>query len=362
MKKLSVFHALLFLLPLTGAGLAATVRFRIIDLSGKPISGVAINYSWTAMPPAFPGGGVATTDAEGRATVSHPCGISTGSCCVLTSAVSYSISREGFWFDHTNGSIGCGLGSSDRLVTGTTTPPFAVVSAASFTPTQASEMISAAFGANLAPATVSATTSPLPTRLAGRSIFVRDVNGGMGKLALMLFVSPTQINYVTPAGLTSGRGDIRLLDENWNEIRSGFIEIRRIAPAVFTANANGEGVPAAVITRVRPGNAQTVEPIAQFDEAQKKFVPLPIDLGPETEIVVLSLFGTGWRQVDSAADVVVRIGGVECPVEYVGKQPTIEGLDQINVRLPRSLAGAGSAVVIVAVNGVFANLAQIGIK
>ncbi|MCI0746677.1 MAG: hypothetical protein L0Y58_14850 [Verrucomicrobia subdivision 3 bacterium] len=90
-----------------------------------------------------------------------------------------------------------------------------------------------------------------------------------------------------------------------------------------------------MITRVRPGNVQTVEPVAQFDEAQRRFITLPIDLGPETEFVVLSLFGTGWRQVDSARDVMVKIGGVECPVEYVGNQPTIEGLDQINVRLPR---------------------------
>jgi uncharacterized protein (TIGR03437 family) len=117
-----------------------------------------------------------------------------------------------------------------------------------------------------------------------------------------------------------------------------------------------------VITRLRPGNAQTVEPVAQFDEAQRRFVPLPIDLGPETEFVVLSLFGTGWRQVDSIRDVTVRIGGANCSVEYAGRQPTIEGLDQINVRLPRSLAGAGSLFVFVSVNGFSANPVQIGIK
>jgi uncharacterized protein (TIGR03437 family) len=60
--------------------------------------------------------------------------------------------------------------------------------------------------------------------------------------------------------------------------------------------------------------------------------------------------------------VTVKISGIECPVEYAGKQPTIEGLDQMNVRLPRSLAGAGSPFVIVNVNGVFANPVQIGIK
>jgi uncharacterized protein (TIGR03437 family) len=355
-----LFHAFLLLLLPTATGLASTVRFRIIDLSGKPISGVAINYSWTAMPPAFPGSGVATTDAEGRAAVSHPCGPSLGSCCLLTSAVSYSINKQGFRFNHTNGSIGCGLATSDQLVVGTNLPPLAVVSAASFLSTQSSEMITAAFGADLATTTESATL-PLKTTLAGRSVLIRDVNG-VEKFALMLFVSPTQINYIMPSELTSGLASVRLLDENRNEIRGGLIEIRRVAPGVFTANANGEGVPAAVITRVRPGNVQTVEPVARFDEAQRRFVPLPIDLGPETEFVVLSLFGTGWRQVGSAADVVVRISGVECPVEYAGKQPTIEGLDQMNVRLPRALAGAGVAVVIVTVNGVFANPVQIGIK
>jgi len=185
MKKLWIFHALLFLLPLTVTGLASTVRFRIIDLSGKPISGVAINYSWIAMPPAFPGSGVATTDAEGRATVSHPCGPSLGSCCLLTSAVSYSISRQGFRFNHVNGSIGCGLAVSDQLVLGTNLPPLTAISAASFLPTQTSEMITAAFGADLATTTASATL-PLPATLAGRSVLIRDVNG-VEKFALMLF-------------------------------------------------------------------------------------------------------------------------------------------------------------------------------
>src|SRR5262249_21173223 len=80
---------------------------------------------------------------------------------------------------------------------------------------------------------------------------------------------------------------------------------------------------------------------------QRKFVPLQIDLGPEAEFVVLTLFGTGWRQFGLLSNTKVTVGGVECPVEYVGKQPTFEGLDQINERVWLSLNGNGNVYFIV---------------
>src|SRR5262249_4147081 len=124
-------------------------------------------------------------------------------------------------------------------------------------------------------------------------------------------------------------------------------EIAKISAGVFTANADGVGAPSGLITRVKPDGAQIIEPAAVFDDSQRKFLPLSIDLGPETEFVVLTLFGTGWRQFGSQSNTKVMVGGVDCPVEYVGKQPTFEGLDQINARLPRDLIGKGEVDVIV---------------
>ena len=95
-----------------------------------------------------------------------------------------------------------------------------------------------------------------------------------------------------------------------------------------------------------------------------------MDLGPDDEFLVLALFGTGWRQA-ALSEVSVRIYraneagvvfNVQCPVEYVGKQPTYEGLDQINVRLPRELAGKGDAVVTVSFGNLYMPVNEVQLK
>jgi uncharacterized protein (TIGR03437 family) len=263
----------------------------------------------------------------------------------MTVSYSYSLKKNGYIFTRNTyyyRPLGAVPAYDDRLplIQGTNLPAWANVSAASFVnnPIIANEMILAGFGADLAQRTEIAT-EPLPTTLAGRRVLVKDLEGAE-KAAKLLFVSPGQINYVTPGGLTPGPAQIRLVDENGSLIRVGLAEIRYLSPAIFTANADGKGVPAAVIVRVKPGNVQNYEPVSQFDQQQQRFVPLALDLGPEDEFLVLSLFGTGWRLAQREY-VSVQIGGIDCPIEYVGKQPTLEGLDQINARLPRALIGIG---------------------
>jgi uncharacterized protein (TIGR03437 family) len=58
----------------------------------------------------------------------------------------------------------------------------------------------------------------------------------------------------------------------------------------------------------------------------------------------------------------VKIGRIDCPVEYVGKQPTVEGLDQFNARLPRTLIGLGEVNVEVRIGGILANIVQLKFK
>jgi uncharacterized protein (TIGR03437 family) len=115
-----------------------------------------------------------------------------------------------------------------------------------------------------------------------------------------------------------------------------------------------------VILRVRADGSRQYEPVAQYNDAERRWVPIPIDLGPETDRIILSLFGTGWRQISSMADVTVELipvvdrnapgNPVRRPaIQYAGRQPTIPGLDQINLELPRDLVGKGETSVAVRV-------------
>jgi uncharacterized protein (TIGR03437 family) len=67
------------------------------------------------------------------------------------------------------------------------------------------------------------------------------------------------------------------------------------------------------------------------------------------------LGGTGFRNRSSLGNVRVTIGGVEAPVEYAGPQPPFAGQDQLNVRLPRSLAERGLVTLRMTADGADAN-------
>ncbi len=223
------------------------------------------------------------------------------------------------------------------------TPRVTSVSAASFTSggALASESIVAAFGDNLAAATASAALLPLPTTLGGVSVSVTD-SAGVERLAPLFFVSPGQINCMIPAGTAAGVAKVRV------QGHVGYVTIEAVAPGLFTANASGSGIPAAVGLRVS-GGVQTLLPS----------LTTPIDLGPETDEVFLLLFGTGIRGGTSTT---VKIGGIDAPVAYAGAQGTMAGLDQVNVKLPRVLAGRGEVDLVLTVDGKAANTVRVRIK
>ena len=56
------------------------------------------------------------------------------------------------------------------------------------------------------------------------------------------------------------------------------------------------------------------------------------------------------------------IGGVPATVVYAEAQPRSAGLDQVNVYVPRSLAGAGQVPVVLTADGVTANVVTVNIK
>lgn len=219
------------------------------------------------------------------------------------------------------------------------------LSAASYFNALALESIAAAFGSDLAATTQSATQLPLPLTLGGTRVLVKD-SAGVERAAPLFFVSPQQVNYLVPAGTAPGSAEITVFNGE-TMVGREITPLYSFVPGLFSANASGTGVAAAVALRVRADGSQQYEPVARYDAAQKQFVPLPLDLGPATERVYLLLFGTGIR-FGSATPLWVRFewaaGGGTCQyveTAYAGPQGDLAGLDQVNVLLPRRLFGAG---------------------
>jgi uncharacterized protein (TIGR03437 family) len=236
----------------------------------------------------------------------------------------------------------------------------ASLSAASYNGELARESIAAAFGENLASETAVAASLPLPTTLAGVTVKVKD-SAGVERNAPLFFVSPGQINYLIPSGTASGIASIGV-QRGASIVASETAPIAAVAPGLFAANANGQGVAAAVALRVRANGAQGVEPVARFDQQAGRFVSLPIDLGPADEQVFLILFGTGFRGRSGLGAVKVSIGGEPAEALFAGEAPGFAGLDQANVRLPRSLAGKGEVGILFTVDNRSANEVTVSVR
>jgi uncharacterized protein (TIGR03437 family) len=125
-----------------------------------------------------------------------------------------------------------------------------------------------------------------------------------------------------------------------------------VGPGIFTANMNGAGVFAGQVIRVQADGSQTVTNPAVWNDAQKSYVEAPIDLGGVGDRVFLVLYGTG---LSHAASATATADGVSLPVTYFGPQGQFPGIDQVNVQVPPSMAGAGLVTLTIAADGQTAN-------
>ena len=179
---------------------------------------------------------------------------------------------------------------------------------------------------------------------------------GTTRRATVFFSNSEQINFVAPDGLAPGLARIAISDAAGVLTSTTTAQLQKVAPGLFTANASGRGVAAAVALRVENNGSQTNVPVFQcigplFCTASRLEVA-------DDRPVYLSLYGTGIR---GGASVRVSIGGTAIPVVYAGPQGQFQGLDQINVRLPASLRGKGETDLVLIVDGVSSNPVKIGI-
>ncbi len=243
--------------------------------------------------------------------------------------------------------------------------PVASVSAASFLGARiAPESIVAAFGVGMATGVEVATNLPLPTTLLGTTVRVMD-STLMERAAPLFFVAPSQVNYQVPPGTADGAATVTIA-VNGNIVGTGVMTVARVAPGLFGANANGQGVAAAVILRIRNG-VQSFEPVAIFDSGLGRLVPIPIDLGPASDTVYVLFYGTGFRNRTSAQNISVNLGGTVKTLnpslfEDGFAAPGFVGLDQANVLLPRTLSGSGVINVVLTVDNQPSNTVQLSFR
>jgi uncharacterized protein (TIGR03118 family) len=215
-----------------------------------------------------------------------------------------------------------------------------VVNAASFSAIIAPGAFSAIFGSGLAATTRAWTTTDfadgkLPTQLDGVGVTID------GKPAYVYFVSPTQVDVITPADSATGPVAVTVMN-NGVPSASANAQLQSVAPAFFSA---GKYV---VATHA---NGMLVAP--------SNFLP---GSSPATQGETIAMYGTGFgatatavdgqiatSPVNLAAPPTVTIGTASAVVTFAGR--TGAGLDQINVTIPTGLPGGVMDVPVTANSG-----------
>jgi uncharacterized protein (TIGR03437 family) len=171
----------------------------------------------------------------------------------------------------------------------------------------------------------------------------------------VFYASPSQVNFRIPPGTASGAASLSIASAG--TVTRAAMQIAAVSPGIF--QLNGTALAAAQVARVRSGQPTVLEAVYLVG-AGNAVLPLPIDLGPATDAVYLTIYATGLQNAKSVA---VTVGGQTVPVLYAGVQGTYDGLDQVNLGpVPRSLTGRGRVNIVLTADGETANPVELAIK
>lgn len=244
------------------------------------------------------------------------------------------------------------IASAGGLLNGQSSPPpVRVTSAASYQSAVAPESLAALFGTSLVSDSGGAlpnASGAWPTELNGISVEVNNRKAGI------LFVTPEQIDFWVPAQTETGSATVTAKRPNGTVIASATVEVRRTAPALFSADSTGRG-PGTILNSV----IHQLEPFV---------VQTPENPG-EDKRTRLTMYGTGLRfagppdsrPADGNVAAYVKVqttngaDAVNLTVEYAGPAPYYSGLDQVDVVLPASLDGEGIVTVTLATEDLVSN-------
>jgi uncharacterized protein (TIGR03437 family) len=196
--------------------------------------------------------------------------------------------------------------------------------------------------------------------LNGAGVTVTD-SAGTERPADVFFSSSTQINYLVPDQTELGRATLTVTAANGAKLTTP-LQISAVAPGIFSANSDGKGVAAAQALLVKADGTRSFLQVLQCGAAPGSCVGVPIDLGADTDQVVLILYATGLRGLSSLDNVRCNIGGLPGQVLYAGPQNQFKGLDQVNVLIPKGLKGRGQVNVALSVDRQLSNTVTVNIK
>jgi len=205
-----------------------------------------------------------------------------------------------------------------------------VTDAASFAPRVAPGELATIFGSNLADSTQQASKFPLPTNMAGATVYVNQ------SPVPLLYVSETQINFQVPSSLTAGTANMFVTRDGGQSALFQFTVVSS-APGIFQDTSNH----AVAQNAADYSTNSTTNPVA----SGAVLVVYLTGQGPLDNAVPDGTATPSSPRSTATATATATIGGTSATVQFLGLTPGFTGLAQANILVP-ALATADYPLVI----------------
>jgi len=223
-------------------------------------------------------------------------------------------------------------------------PSHAVTNAASYAPQISPGALATVFGTNFAATLETASETPLQTTLGGISVAVN------GRLAPILAVTPTQVNFQVPWETAVGTANIAVT-VNGRTSNAVNVPVMAAAPGLFSAGNGRALVQNSDYSLNQPGNPTM---------AGGTVIAYLTGSGPVSPQVTDGA-ATGYDpKVQAMSSTSATIGTYAAQVSFAGLAPGFVGLVQMNIVVPSGLA-AGDYPLTVTINGQTSNSALISV-
>ncbi|MDP8980047.1 MAG: hypothetical protein M3O35_05580 [Acidobacteriota bacterium] len=219
--------------------------------------------------------------------------------------------------------------------------------------------IASLYGTNLASATLSAGSIPLPQNLSGTAMTLAQIG------VPLLFVSPGQINFQIPWVAITQSTQVPLVITQGQGATTINVTLTPYAPGLFTANSQGTGQASALISNTTslaapagafPGSrpAKKGEFVSLYctglgDVTNRPLAGDPAPSGPLASTTTLPTITLG-------GSVPVTV------ISFSGLAPGFAGLYQVDFQIPDTAASGSAITLVLTIGGIKSNQVTIAIQ
>jgi uncharacterized protein (TIGR03437 family) len=209
-------------------------------------------------------------------------------------------------------------------------------------------------GSSLADSSLSSSTQPLPTGLAGTSVLIA------GRPAPIVSVSDGRIDAIVPYDVPPNTQHQVIVQKGAVATVPETVTVAPAQPAIFTQDKSGTGQ--ASVYAVRADGTQVLADAASPVAAGDNIVIQCAGLGAVNPAVAAGMAAPDSPLSATVNTVTVSIGGVDAPVTLAGLLPRLTGVYQVQAKIPDGVSAGNAVLIVVSAAGQLSQAVTIAVR